>query len=382
VVYQYTPQTRPTDDFGKLFSGSLIIYFVIFLVAVVVYVGLLWAGLSVIVPGILEDACSDCKISLLVITPQPIPIVEPFGGMPFLIYYLFVVATITSSFFWLFYKDLPVAVSDFKELLKKGWFSVKTKSTLLKIGQLFAFGIFFSVGYNFIIIILFGEGVLPAETEITPPWFFLSLVSSAAVWEELISRTLLIGMPLFVIALMKNERAKKWWRYFIGGGFELGTLEMTFLLFSAIMFGAAHTYSGGPWVFPPLFVGGMILGYLFLRKGIIASIIFHFIWNYNIAMNYLASITGNLAVLGLGVAFTLFVAFVGLVLTTIYIMKVFRSAQMTAQTLEAQQAQPSMQPQTTQRPVAQAGYQCPKCGWMEATYRDGRFHCLRCGHIT
>jgi hypothetical protein len=382
VMYQYAPQTRPTDDFGKLFSGSLIIYFAIFLVAVVIFLGLLWAGLSEIVPGILDGACSDCKIALLVITPQPIPIVEPFGGIAFLVYYLFVVAIISSCFFWLFYKDLPVVMSDFKESLKKGWFSVKTNSTLLRIGQLFALGIFFNVGYNFIILILFGEGVLPAETDIGPPWFFLSLVSSAAVWEELISRTLLIGIPLFVIALVKDEKMRNPWRYFIGGSFKLGTLEMTFLLFSAIMFGAAHTYSGGPWVFPPLFVGGMILGYLFLRKGIIASIIFHFIWNYNIAFNYLSAITGNLTLQGLSVVFTLFVAFVGLVLTAVYLMKKFRSAQMTAQTLETRQAPPGMQPPTQQGPVAQTGYQCQRCGWMEATYQNGHFQCLRCGHIT
>jgi hypothetical protein len=381
VIYQYTSQTRATDDFGKLFSGSLIIYFVIFLIAVIAYLALLWAGLSEIIPGILYETCSDCKIALLVITPQPIPIVEPFGGFPFLVYYMIVVAIISSCFFWLFHKDLPVLMSDFRESLKKGWFSVKTNSTLLRIGQLFAFGIFFNVGYNFLILILFGEGVLPTETDISPAWFFLSLVSSAAVWEELIARTLLIGIPLFVIALVKNKKVEKPLRYFIGGGFRLGVLEMTFLLFSAIMFGAAHVYSGGPWVFPPLFVGGMILGYLFLKKGIIASIMFHFIWNYNIALNYMASVTGNSTLLVLGVAFTLFVAFVGMVLTVIYMMKAFRSAQMTAQALEAQQAQPGMQPQAPQRTVVQAGYQCPRCGWMEATYRDGHFQCLRCGHV-
>lgn len=131
-----------------------------------------------------------------------------------------------------------------------------------------------------------------------------------------------------------------------------------------------------------MFVGGMILGYLFLRKGIIASIMFHFIWNYNIALNYMASITGNSPLLVLGVAFTLFVAFVGMVLTVIFMMKAFRSAQATAHALETRQAQPGLQPQTPQRQVVQSGYQCPRCGWMEATYRDGHFQCLRCGHVT
>ncbi|MEE9115749.1 MAG: CPBP family intramembrane glutamic endopeptidase [Thermoplasmata archaeon] len=381
VIYQYTAPTRSGDNLGRMFTGSMILYFGIFLTAVLIYIGLLWGGLSEIVPGILDDACADCKMALLIITPAPIPILQPFGGPPFLIYYLFVVVIISSCFFWLFYKDMPVVMADFKKALKKGWFSVRSKSTLLRIGQLFAFGIFFNVGYNLVILILFGEGVLPTETEIGPPWFFLSLVSSAAVWEELISRTLLIGVPLFMIALAKNKKVDRPLRYFIGGGFELGALELTFLVFSAIMFGAAHIFSGGPWVFPPLFVGGLILGYLFLRKGIIASIMFHFIWNYNIALNYLASVTGNQPLLILGVVFTLFVALVGLVLTVTFMMRVFRTAQSTARTLEAGQGQPGAQVQMSQQ-APQTEYTCPRCGWRAATYRDGHFQCLRCGHIT
>jgi len=88
--------------------------------------------------------------------------------------------TISSCFFWLVYKDLPVALADFKESLKKGWFNIKSKSTLLKIGQLFAFGVFFNIAYNLIVLIFLGEGILPAETEVSPAWFFLSLVASAA----------------------------------------------------------------------------------------------------------------------------------------------------------------------------------------------------------
>jgi hypothetical protein len=380
VIYQYGEPAKSGGDYGKLFSGGMIVYFGIFLSAVFVYIGLLWGGLSEILPGILGDACADCKMVLLIITPAPIPIIEPFGGIPFFIYYMFVVAVISSCFFWLFYKDMPVVIADFKKGLKRGWFSIKSKSTLLRIGQLFAFGIFFNVGYNFVILILFAEGVLPTETEIGPPWFFLTLVSSAAVWEEVISRTLLIGVPLFVIALIKDRKVRRPSRYFIGGGFKIGFLELIFLLFSAIMFGAAHIFSGGWWVFPPLLVGGLILGYLFLKKGIIASIMFHFIWNYNIALNYLASVTGNWPLLTMGALFTLFVAFVGFVLTVTFVMRWFRTAQLTASKLEMGEGQRDTQI-LRQRVAPQKHYTCPNCGWEAATYKDGLFQCLRCGHI-
>ncbi|MCK4442999.1 MAG: CPBP family intramembrane metalloprotease [Thermoplasmata archaeon] len=376
VVYQYPypVQRRQTNELGKIVSISWIIYFAIFLSGVVVFLGLLWWGVSIVVPGILEDSCADCKAVLLIITPLPIPIVEPFGGIPFLIYYMIVVAVISSCFFWLLFRDMPQVIADFKEALKKGWFSSRSKSTLLLIGQLFAFGVFFNVGYNLIILILFGEGALPAGTELDPPWYFLSMVAAAAVWEELIARTLLIGVPLFIIALLKRQDIKRPSRFFIGGGFTIGRFELAFLVFSAVMFGLAHTFSGGPWVFPPLFVGGMILGYLFLKKGIVASILFHFIWNYSIAFTNIASIYGNLVLMGLGLAFTLFVAFVGLFFTLSYIIKTLRKSQAQAKT--TQQAQRGFQTPT------QTGYQCPRCGYTSAIYKDGRFQCLQCEYIT
>ena len=377
-AYPYPTQRSSADDIGKMVSSSWIIYFALFLSAVIVYIGLLWWGSSIVIPGILDGQCADCKAVLLIITPLPVPILSPFGGIPFLIYYVLVVFVISACFFWLLFKDMPQAISDFKESMKKGWFSTKYRSTILLIGQLFAFGIFFNVGYNFIVLIFFGEGVLPAGTELDPTWYFLAMVAGAAVWEEIISRTLLIGIPLFVIALIRREKMERPSKYFIGGGFKIGQFELPFLVFSAVMFGMAHTFSGGPWVFPPLFVGGLILGYLFLRKGIFASILFHFIWNYSIAFTTVASAYGNYVAMGLGVVFTLFVAFVGLVLTLTYFIRAMRKTRVEAE--RAGQAQTGAQP--GYQTQIQTGYQCPRCGSMSAIYKDGRFQCVQCGHIT
>ncbi len=355
-------------------SISWIIYFTIFLSGVIVFLGLLWWSASIVVPGILDDRCDDCKAVLLIITPLPLPILEPFDGIPFLVYYMIVMAVISACFFWLLFKDMPQAIADFKESIKKGWFSSRSTSTLVLIGQLFALGVFFNVGYNLIVLILFGEGALPTGSELEPPWYFLSMVAAAAVWEEVISRTLLIGVPLLIIALVTRQRIERPSRFFMGGGFTIGPFELAFLVFSAVMFGLAHTYSGGPWVFPPLFFGGMILGYLFLKKGIVASILFHFIWNYSIAFTNIGSIYGNYVMMGLGLVFTLFVAFVGLAFVISHLVKVLRRSQ--AHAMIGQQQQPEFQTPT------QTGYQCPQCGYPIAIYKDGRFQCLQCGHIT
>lgn len=377
-THPYPVQRSQSDDIAKMVSSSWIIYFALFFSAVVVYVGLLWWGSSIVIPGILEDACADCKAVLLIIIPLPVAILGPFGGIPFVIFYILVVSVISACFFWLLFRDMPQVILDFKDSLKKGWFASKSKSTLLLIGQLFAFGVFFNVGYNFVVLIFFGEGALPTGTELDPVWYFLAMVAGAAVWEEIVTRVLLIGVPLFIIALIRRENIERPSKYFLGGGFRIGQFELPFLVFSAVMFGMAHTFSGGPWVFPPLFVGGLILGYLFLRKGIVASILFHFIWNYSIAFTTVAAAYGNYVAMGLGVAFTLFVAFVGLVLTLAYFIKMMRKTQAGAAPMDQAQTQQPSRIQTT----PQTGYQCAQCGNLSAIYKDGRFQCAQCGHIT
>ncbi len=390
--YPYPAQKKPSDDFGKIVSASWIIYYFIFLSGVAAFLGLLWWGASIALPALAENSCPDCTAQLLVIIPIPISILE-LSGISFLVYFVLVVTTISACFFWLLVTDGPTMVADFKDSVKKGWFSHSSKSKLILIGQLFAFGVFFNVAYNFIVLIFFGEGALPTGAEIDPPWYFLALIGSAAVWEEIVSRTLLIGVPLFIIAFLTNlstkGEMKRPIRYLIGGGFNIGPIEFAFLVFSASMFAIAHIFASGPWVIPPLFVGGLILGYLFLKKGIVTSIMFHFIWNYSIAFTNVASIYGNYAMMWLGLAFTLFVAFVGLVYTFIMFAKILRKSKGEPET--ERQAEPQIviqaQPQATTwahpsfQTASRAGYQCPNCGNMTAIYKDGRFQCVQCGHV-
>lgn len=363
-------------------TSSWILYISVFFLAFAAYVALLWVGATIVIPGILSGSCAECQAILLIITPQPISVLV-FDGIPFLVYYIIIVVIITLCFFWLLIKDLPKAVEAFTKAMKRGGLFSSTKSTWTMLPQLFAFMIFFTVAYS-LILILSGIDYTPTQIEARPLWYFLYAVAHAAVWEEIISRTLLIGVPLFVIAVIRYRRVYKPSRYFIGGGFKIGTLEGILLLFSALMFGAAHTYSGGIWVFAPTFVGGLILGYIFLKRGIAASILFHFVWNYSIAFTYMADVTGNTALLLVGGAFNLFLVFVGLALTVFYVGRMMGLFQTRKILVARREIPPTTEPEGTKEPTTPSlpsGFVCPRCGWMEATYKGRQFQCTRCGHI-
>ncbi len=105
----------------------------------------------------------------------------------------------------------------------------------------------------------------------------LYVYANAAVWEEVISRMVYIGIPMAVVALILRRR-DCWTMLF--GGFGMSRLAAVLIIVSGIIFGCAH---GGGWgwekIIPTSF-GGFILGYAFVKYGIHVSIIMHFITDY------------------------------------------------------------------------------------------------------
>jgi hypothetical protein len=147
------------------------------------------------------------------------------------------------------------------------------------IAQLFFATFTFSILYNLLL------GIFSVSTH-TPDFSSLSLwalifnLTSAAVYEEVISRILLIGIPLFIIhGAMKSLKNPKW-RYILGGGFQINRLTLILILFSSLTFGLAHTPGWDYWKVLPSLVSGLALGYLFVVKGVYASIILHFTINF------------------------------------------------------------------------------------------------------
>ncbi len=115
---------------------------------------------------------------------------------------------------------------------------------------------------------------LPLGTE---PEALLSY-ANAAVWEEIASRLVPIGIPMVIVAMLSGKRDFP--RYILGG-FGVTKVGIVLIILSATIFGLAHLDSWGWAKVAPMVIGGLMMSYLYVRFGIHASIIFHFITDYS-----------------------------------------------------------------------------------------------------
>ncbi len=121
----------------------------------------------------------------------------------------------------------------------------------------------------------------PADNDLIQ-FFYVSL---APLVEEFGFRLVLIGVPLFALYSTKSSV-----RYFVRCLWRPDTLDLAdpkkalFLIFSVgILFGFAHiafsdSWSGGK--FAQAAAGGIILGWVYLRYGFVASLLIHWATNY------------------------------------------------------------------------------------------------------
>ncbi len=267
------------------------------------------------------------------------------------------------------------------------------------------------------------------------PWYMtVWQLVFAPVWEEIAARVLLIGLPLLIVAkLSASGGGRKWWSYLTGGNFKLGPAAVFFLILSSAMFGLAHWLADSGWGFwkiLPAAVSGLFMGYLFLKKGLFASIIFHFSIdsqallilspNSNVAVYDFVAVAGLIWIV-IGAIF--FIYYLLLMLSYISSRDLLPkkvssryatgaaavSAPAPAEVPAAQQYAPqenSLQRQVIpgqnlhpyrppdgtpimrnpHSPVPGApgepafGYICTNCGSLEARYKDGKFVCVYCGH--
>jgi len=133
-----------------------------------------------------------------------------------------------------------------------------------------------------VIIVLFTEA---SGTTVQVPDFGsyleqMFLFADAAVWEEVIARVLYIGVPFFFISLIATKKFDSWKCLF--GGFGMSKVAVVLIIISGIIFGLAH-YPGWEdqaWKVLATGIMGMFLGYVFVRFGLYASILMHFINDY------------------------------------------------------------------------------------------------------
>lgn len=271
-----------------------------------------------------------------------------------------------------------------------------------------------------------------------PEWYLIFSLLNAPVYEELIFRVLMIGVPMALGSLVlrvsglargrvpAGSTSGRYllgsFRYLLGGGLSRRsslTVLLPALLFlgaSSLVFGLAHAPGYGVWKVLPAGVAGLAMGYLFLRHGLHAAIIFHFATDVFIATAYLAGLDSPLGVaMNLGFFLLLIPGAGFLAYYFLYAVRFFQDVARPkaarirpaaggaaygpamayppyAPPAASQGAAPGLPPTAippgygpAQRPplygTSPVEYRCPRCAWVEAAYENGRFRCLRCGYV-
>ena len=236
------------------------------------YLAIAVFAMILITPEIMQNLLTR-STSLFVITPSVVPILS-IGGVVLVGYFVFLVLAILVSYLYSMGESLLPAANEVI-LGKPG-----RHSTILTVG-----GLFFAVlVLNFIYYLLVeSTGVNPSvpDFESEPLWASVFSFANASVWEEIISRVLLIGIPLLWIDLLfRRKQLLPPIRYLAGGKMKFGSIECALILFSAAMFGFAHVGGWDIWKVFPSLISGLCFGYLFVRIGLYAAIIFHFAFDF------------------------------------------------------------------------------------------------------
>lgn len=243
-------------------------------------------------------------------------------GIPLLIYYCFISAALILSALWLIAKNgknYITSISKYIFSLKPP--PLKTDNTLVLIAQLFLAILFLNVLYSIILSLFEITPHIPAFGE-QPLWMLLYNLATASAWEEIISRTLLIGVPLLFFDTLVDTKSKPTWKYLLGGGFELNFRAVILIIFSALVFGLAHAPGWDYWKVITSSASGLAFGYLFVRKGLHASMMLHLTINY---LTMPLRVVGDpiALVMLFDIALVLLIA-VGFILFVYYIIRIFR----------------------------------------------------------
>ena len=118
---------------------------------------------------------------------------------------------------------------------------------------------------------------LPDDTGIGFVPEALYAYANAAVWEEVITRMVWIGIPMTVLGLLCRKKGAL--KYLVGG-FGMSRAALILIVVSSVVFGFGHLSGWGLWKVLPTFISGLAMGYLYVRFGVHASIAFHFIVDY------------------------------------------------------------------------------------------------------
>ncbi len=399
---------------------------------------------------------TDAAVVLYIPSPAPLVLVVSQDKTVFTAYYAFLAAVTLFAGGYYLIRERKDAWSAFKAPLEAIGRRLKGRSAWIAIAQVWMAVTFFQIAFYYLVVLAGIKPTSPINITSANAWVWLFEFANAGVYEEFAFRLLLIGVPMalgsVIVRIMEVNRGGSWngpgsagrhiagaWRYLIGGVVRNDSPKETlvaawaFLFASSAIFGLAHAPGWGLWKVVPAMVAGLGFGYLFLRHGIGAAILAHFVNDYAITLSYegvggdALMILIELLVLGLAVAGAGFFAWYAIDTWRHFetLVARFRPPTRAAPVPTPPPGYASPIPQPTANPPAPGpsmppsqfwppnpsspmptvavrnqgripkdytpsyvpppyGYppvrfQCPYCGWVEARYDSGRFTCTRCG---
>ena len=156
---------------------------------------------------------------------------------------------------------------------------IRTDNALITIFRIYLAILGFYVIYFAILSYFTVEPEVPAFEEM-PLWEQLHAFAEASVWEEILSRVFMLGIPLLIYHIWTYQKRDSNWRYVVGGGFSIDTAAFVLIVLQALIFALAHVSGWDLWKVLPTMISGIAFGYLWLKKGLWASIILHFTFDY------------------------------------------------------------------------------------------------------
>jgi len=241
------------------------------------------AALLVGVPVAWAYATSASDAFLPIYLAFPFPIVLFWiGGLVAAVWHLALVAVILLSAGFFLREHLGGAWAALLRALEgRGAPPLSDSNGLFAVTRLFTATLLVAFAVNAFARAFGQEPAVPASFENEPFGATLIALAHASVWEELVTRVLLLGVPLLAIhAAARGRLEARPHQYLLGGRFALEGPALALLLFQAAVFSAAHIPGWDPWKIPGTFVTGMALGFLFLRYGIAACVLLHFLNDY------------------------------------------------------------------------------------------------------
>lgn len=291
--------TLPWRRLARTTAAALMITFAVYLA---ICIGVLIIGIDIVSP-VIGDHSYSLEIALVALVP-----VLTISGTALEAWYIFLVCAILASAAWMFLKS---GSKFLKEITVRG--TPRDHSPFFDMC-----GLMFAVLFiNTVIVLMLAltDNEVTAPTETMADWELLFLLANASVWEELIVRVLLLGLPLIAVDLARGMSAKRLHRYVFGGGIKIMWGETALVIISSMIFGFAHYEAWGLWKVFPASVAGIAFGYMFLKHGLPAAVMLHFSFDYlsmplvvfdaSLATQMIVGI-GILLWIGLGLIFTIY----------------------------------------------------------------------------